>query len=74
MHAEVLKGQLIYIDTEEGQIQIMDEVDHQVTALNIDENTKLPANHSWERIVGDDIEAVVINGKTRSLYLLTEQM
>lgn len=73
MHAEVIKGQLIYVDTEDGQIQVMDKADHQVTDLNIDEGTGLPVNHSWGKLVGDDIEAVVIDGKTQNVYLLTEE-
>jgi len=73
MRAGVVKGQLIYVDTEDGQIQVMDSVDHQVTDLSIDENTRLPANSSWEELVGDDIEVVVIDGKTQNIYLLTEE-
>lgn len=73
MRAGVVKGQLIYVDTEDSQIQVMDKADHQVTDLNIDENTRLPANSSWEELVGDDIEVVVIDGKTQNVYLLIEE-
>ena len=73
MRAVVIAGKLVYVDTEDGEIQIMDRTDHQVTDLNIDQDTKLPTGHSWEMLVGDDIEAVVINGKTQNVYLLTEE-
>lgn len=73
MRAGVVKGQLIYVDTEDSQIQVMDKADHQVTDFNIDENTRLPANSSWEELVGDDIEVVVIDGKTQNVYLLIEE-
>ena len=72
MHAEVLKGQLIYVDTEEGQIQLMDRADNQVTALNIDAETRLPGRNDWQNLVGDDIEVVVIDGKTKNVYVEEE--
>lgn len=69
MHAEVLRGQLTYVDTEEGQIQLTDRADHEVTQLDITSDIKLP----WEKLVGGDVEAVVIDGKTKDVYLLTEE-
>ena len=41
MKGYVLKGQLTYIDTEKGEIQIPDKADDDVTALNIDAQTSL---------------------------------
>ena len=73
MHAEVLKGQLVYVDTEEGQIQLMDKGDNRVTALNIDADTYLPDRNDWENLVGDDIEVVVIDGKTKNVYVKIEE-
>ena len=72
MHAEVFKGQLIYVDTEEGQIQLMDRADNRVTALNIDADTSLPGRNDWESLVGDDIDVVVIDGKTENVYVEEE--
>ena len=73
MHAEVLKGQLIYVDTEEGQIQLMDKGDNRVTALNIDADTCLPYKNDWESLVANDIEVVVIDGKTKNIYIEIEE-
>ena len=73
MRAVVLAGQLVYADTEDGKIQIMDRTDHHVTDLNIDQDTKLPIGHSWEMLMGNDIEAIVIDGKMQNVYLLTEE-
>ena len=68
MHAEVFRGQLTYVDTEEGQIQLTDRADHAVTEFDITSVIKLP----WEKLVGGDVEVIVINGKTQDVYLLTE--
>ena len=73
MHAEVLKGQLIYVDTEKGRIQLMDRADNRVTTLNIDADTRLPGRNDWENLVGDDIDVVVINGKTKNVYYVEEE-
>jgi len=70
MIAQVITGRLTYIDTEENLIQIMDKVDSQVTDLDIDAQTKLPASFGWERLVGEDVEAVVIDGRAESICLL----
>jgi len=72
MHAEVFKGQLIYVDTEEGQIQLMDKADNQVTTLNIDADTSLPGMIGWEGLLGDDIDVVVIDGKAKNVYVKEE--
>ncbi len=72
MHAELFKGQLIYVDTEEGRIQLMDRADNRVTALNIDTDTSLPGMNAWESLVGDDIDVVVIDGKTTNVYVEEE--
>ena len=72
MHGKVIKGQLTYVDTEEGQIQLMDD-DNQVTTLNIDAGTRLPYRNDWENLVGNDIEVVIIDGKTKNVYLEMEE-
>lgn len=73
MHAEVFKGQLIYVDTEEGQIQLMDRSNNGVTVLNIDADTRLPGRNDSGNLVGDDIDVVVINGKTKNVYYVEEE-
>ena len=73
MNAIVWKGQLVYVDTEKGQIQIVDEADGQVITLNIDASTKLPRYENWEDLMASNIEAVVVDGKTKTVYLVTEE-
>lgn len=70
MHAEVFRGQLTYVDTDDGQIQITDRTDNQVTTLDFDADTRLSSLHGWESLVGDDIEVVVIDGKTKEVHSL----
>ena len=70
MIAQVITGRLTYVDTEENLIQILDRADSQVTDLDIGEQTKLPASLGWERLVGEDVEAVVIDGKADNICLL----
>ena len=50
MHAEVIRGQLTYVDTEDGQIQLTDKVDNQVTTLDFDSNTRISSPHGWESL------------------------
>ncbi len=61
------------MDTDEGQIQIMDRADGRVTDLDIDAHTRLPASFGWESLVGRDVEAVAVDGKTENICLLAEQ-
>ena len=72
MHAEVIKGQLIYVDTEEALIQLIDKDDGEVTDFSIDTDTMLPSAYSWEHLIGGDIGVIVIDGKTKSVYPLAE--
>ncbi len=71
MRGRVLKGQLTYIDTEKSQIQILDRANDEVTTLNIDAQTS-PGSWDWERLLGEDVEAVVIDGKTKNVWLIEE--
>lgn len=73
MNAIVWKGQLVYVDTEKGQIQIVDEADGRLTTLNIDASTELSGNWDWEDLMASNIEAVVVDGKTKTAYLVTEE-
>ena len=70
MHAEVFRGQLTYIDTDDGQIQLTDRADNKVTTLDFDADTHLSSLHGWGSLVGDDVEVVVIDGKTKDVYSL----
>jgi hypothetical protein len=72
MRAEVIKGQLIYVDTEEAMIQINDKDDGKVIDLNVGTDTTLPAAYSWARLIGTDIEVIVIDGRTKHVYPLAE--
>lgn len=71
MQGHVLKGQLTYVDTEEGRIEIMDTAEGKVIALNIDADTE--PLYVWERLLGSDVEAVVVDGKTKDVYLVAEE-
>ena len=73
MQGRVLKGQLTYIDTGKSQIQILDRADDEVTTLNIDAQTCLPGSWGWERLLGEDVEATVIDGKTKNVCLIEEE-
>lgn len=73
MNAKVWKGQLVDVDTEKGQIQIVDEADGRVTTLNIDASTELPVSWDWEGLMANDIEAVVVDGRTKNVYLVTKE-
>jgi hypothetical protein len=73
MKGQVLKGQLTYADTESDQIEITDMADGEVTALNIDAQTRLPAPYGWESLLGENVEATVIDGKTKNVCLLTQE-
>ena len=73
MHAEALKGKLTYVDTEEGRIEIVDKANGRVIAVDIDDQTEVPMPYGWEGLVGEEVEAVVIDGKIKSIYLLLEE-
>lgn len=70
MQGQVLKGQLTYIDTEKSIIQILDTADDDVITLDIDAQTHLPGSWGWERLLGEDVEAIVIDGKTKNVCLI----
>jgi len=72
MQAEIIKGQLIYVDTEEAIIQITGKDDGKVIDLSVGTGTTLPAAYSWERLIGADIEVIVIDGRTKHVYPLAE--
>lgn len=69
MRLEVFTGQLTYVDTKEGRIRLTDRHNREVTGLDI---TSIPNLH-WEELVGGDIEAIVIDGKTKDLYPIIEE-
>ena len=67
MQGQVLIGQLTYINTEGSQIQITDWVEDEVTTLDIDAQTRLPHSWGWERLLGKNVEVIVIDGKTKNV-------
>lgn len=71
MLGQVFSGQLIYIDTEAGKIRVLDRDDNRWTELNIDADTQLPFNlgRDWESMLGDDVDVIVIDGKTKYVSL-----
>ncbi|MFC1964936.1 hypothetical protein ACFLWG_02905 [Chloroflexota bacterium] len=74
MNGQFLAGQLTYVITNDGQIQIMDQDTRQVIDIDIDididANTELPTSLGWEDIVGKDVEIVAIDGKAMSVGLI----
>jgi len=72
MCAQVLTGQLISVDTKKGRIELRDRADGEVTSLDIDAHTRFPASYGWERCIGKDVEAVVIDGKTKNVRRLAK--
>jgi hypothetical protein len=63
--AEVYKGQLIYADTDEGQIRITEKGSGKVITINIHSSTFIPDAWGWEGLMAQDVEAVVVNGQAR---------
>ena len=71
MVAEVIKGELVYINTGGEIIHIIDDYNQQVT-LKIDEDTELPYDYSWPDLMAERIGAVVIDGKVSRVYRIIE--
>lgn len=72
MQGRVLKGQLTYIDTHEGCIQITDIAEDEVITLDIDAQTCLPGSWGRVRLLGEDVEAIAIDGKINNVCLIEE--
>ena len=70
MEGVVYKGQLTYLDTKGGRIEITSRTDGEGRCLDIDSNTELPQQSTWEDLLGRDVEAVAIDGKVKSIRLL----
>ena len=70
MIAKVHSGQLTYVNTTNGQIQIRDLIDGRSTYLHIDDKTTHPG---WETLIGAEVEAIVIDDKTTKVYEIAEE-
>jgi len=69
MKGEVLRGQLIHIDTDQGQIQVSNLANDDVDTIKIDLTTKLPAQFGWDILLGEYIEVVIVEGEARKVNL-----
>lgn len=68
MKSKIITGQLRYVDTQKGEIHIMDWFDGKTRYLNVDSQTNLPRGWSWEMLMGNQVEAVTVDGKTTKVY------
>lgn len=66
MEGRLIRGQLTYVNTDEGIIEI-DDFRTDSVKLDINSDTRLVSFTDWEHLVGTDIEAVVIDGAARSI-------
>jgi len=69
MKAFTIRGHLIYIDTDERIIRITE--DGKDINLKISPSTRVPGG--FEAIIGQDVEAVVINDKVRHVSILQNE-
>jgi len=68
MLGEVLKGQLVFVNTDTNLIGIPNSLDPCIiTPLEIHAQTKLPYNYTWEDLLGRYVEVVTIDGKVKKL-------
>ena len=72
MKATVMKGQVTYLDTEQGIVHITDKVDDEAVAVYSTPDTQLPQSLNWEDLIGQEVEAIVINDKAKEIYLIEE--
>jgi hypothetical protein len=70
MHAEVFRGQLTYVNTDDGRFQIRDLKDDQETSFTISDKTK---DCSWERLIGSNVEAIVVNDTVTKVYEIDDE-
>jgi hypothetical protein len=62
MKGEVWSGQLDYVDTDKGVIDIVIKSGESVN-LKISSEILLPFSSSWESLLGEDVRVIVINGE-----------
>ena len=73
MEGTVIKGELTYFNTSKGMIHIKDEVDGADIFLDITAATQLSEPLNWEDLIGREVEAIVIDDKTKEIYLTEEE-
>lgn len=66
MEGRLIRGQLTYVNTNEGIIEIEDFRTDIVT-LDINSDTSIINLSDWENLIGNDIEAVAIDGVAKSI-------
>jgi hypothetical protein len=72
MRAEVWKGQLTMVDTKENEITILDHDGNQPGGFNIDENTKIGSGMSYEDLIGEEVEIIIIGDKVTYIRLIEQ--
>jgi hypothetical protein len=68
----VYTGQLASVDTDSGEIEVI-ENDEQSYILSIDSGTRLCFGGDWENVLGENVEAIVIDDKTIKVTLIQNE-
>ena len=69
MEAVDIKGELTYINTDRGIVHIIDKADNETVIADITSDTQLPRSTGWEDLIGQDVEAIIIDGKVSEIAL-----
>jgi hypothetical protein len=67
----VFRGQLIYVDTEKGEIQILNK-DSSQKEFTIDSNIKW-RDSDWENLLGQIVDVIVIDDKVKRIYVIDDE-
>ncbi len=66
-------GQLILVDTEMAEIQLKDREQDIVETIILDQDMKNVSKNVWKRLIGSEVEVVVIDDKATSVYIPTDE-
>jgi hypothetical protein len=69
MLAKVFEGRLTHVNSDKGQIQIEDLVNRNSISLHINDKTQ---HHGWDKLIGNAVEAIVIDGKVTKVNLIED--
>ena len=69
MEAAAIKGRLTYVSEKRGVIDIMGEADNEAYNADITPDTQLPGSTGWEDLIGQDVEAIVVDGKVTKILM-----
>jgi hypothetical protein len=73
MKGYLYTGKLVYVDTDQGKIGVLEKEDDYERVLIIDERTEYDTRGGWQNMMGSDVEVVVVDGKvTRVDYVVEE--